>query len=342
MGCSRGLGKQMNRITYIMIFLGFLAVTNAHAVKETETHVFGAARTAIDPLVVKENTKTGSTLPIFDVDFINVQTTDAQAYVSYAAAASIGSLATSLATLAEGPFSPIFTSGILDVDANGFVVASFTTDDIVFSSAANTMTTVESLLNISGSLFTGTNPASEGAEALATAVVNVNVELSGPGVNFSAFGSRTFSEQNIWGQVQTGPQIFNSGVFVGPVFPSSVSFGSVNVPTNTSLTMSVSLSVNASAALDSGGGDAPFSGSASGDALFGTTVQFPTSGPVFLVDSGITVSSVSASIVNNEWLGTPVSASLVPLPPAGLLIVLPVLAMAGRRIKQVPLTSGTI
>ncbi|MGR8948169.1 MAG: hypothetical protein ACU84Q_09000 [Gammaproteobacteria bacterium] len=39
-----------------------------------KTYAFGAARTAIDPLAVKENTKTGSTGSIIDV-----QTPDAQA-----------------------------------------------------------------------------------------------------------------------------------------------------------------------------------------------------------------------------------------------------------------------
>ena len=321
----------MNRILQAAIFFGALITSNAHAVKSLETYVFGAARTAVDPLVVKENSKSSTTLPIIDADFLNVQTTDAQAYVSYAAGASIGSVAASLATLAEGPYSPVFTSGVLDVDATGAVVASFTTDDIVFEAPTNTVTTVESLLNVSGTLFTGTNPASEGAVAIANSTVTVSVEINGPGVNFSAFGSRTLSEQNIWGELETGPEVFDSGVFVGAIFPSAAEFGPVNVPTNTPLTMTVSLSLNAGAALDSQGGEAPFSGRASGDAIFGSTVNFPDSGPVFLVEPGITVSSVSASIVNNAWLGTPVSVSLVPLPPAAALIGLPLLAMMRRR-----------
>ena len=98
--------------------------------------------------------------------------------------------------------------------------------------------------------------------------------------------------------------------------------------------MSVSLFVSGSAALDSGGGESPFSGSASGDAIFGSTVKFPTSGPVFLVEPGINVSSASASIVNNQWLGTPVSVSLVPLPPSSALLALPLLAMLRRRGSQ--------
>ena len=89
--------------------------------------------------------------------------------------------------------------------------------------------------------------------------------------------------------------------------------------------MSVTLTVSGGATLDGFVDSNPYGGAASGDSLFGSTANFSTTGPAFGLGAGESVNSSSASLVGNQWTGTPVSATLVPLPGAVWLLAVPLL-----------------
>lgn len=235
---------------------------------------------------------------------------DTSAHQYSAAAANPGSLAVVARSRVGGVFDSTGGVGPSEaVWASGRAEASFIVDDIIFSGPGfSTQTTIN--FDVSGLLSDMTAAGGAGIFARSTSHVAVSMNFGNdPGPDF--FGSRFRTTEHYDFPLPPVTTESALGDLIGVTFPESFSFGPIPVSLGVAYKLELTLIVSSSARLLGDG-----SGEVLGLADFGSTMSFPTSGPVFGLASGYTANAVSAGIVNNAWTLTPVSVAAVPLPPA--------------------------
>lgn len=244
-----------------------------------------------------------------------------------AAAANAGSLAVVARSHVGGVFD---TSGGVGpseaVWASGRAEASFVVDDIIFSGPGfTTQTSIN--FDVSGLLSDVTSAGGAGIFARSSSHVVVAMNFGNdPGPDFH--GTQFRSTEHYDYPLPPVTTESTQGDLTAVTFPESFSFGPISVSLGVAYKLELTLIVSSSARL---------LGVGSGDVLsladFGSTMSFPTSGPVFNLAAGYSANSVSAGIVDNAWTLTPVSVSAVPLPPA-ILGFAGALWLLGRRPRS--------
>jgi hypothetical protein len=112
-----------------------------------------------------------------------------------------------------------------------------------------------------------------------------------------------------------------TGVFTGDSVPTGFTSAVTSLPVGTFFTVSLQLTTDAGAGYSA---SATILGNDTTDVElqaindFSSTFTFPTSGPVFNLPAGYTVNSVSADIVNNQYLGG--APASVPEPGTSVLL----------------------
>ena len=237
---------------------------------------------------------------------VGVPGTAAHATARASAAANAGSLAVNAYARGAGRFDGAGTGPAVQALAQAEV--SFKIDDLMFSGPSGTVAAALRM-DISGMLEAATDPILLNTISNGTAEFDISVSLN---VTPRQIGQRNHLSSENGGVPGTAIDTFlDSGPTAGVDFPATITFDSVLVPTNTPVTLDVLLEGHGAAILDSLGiGD----GSAFGQSIFGTTVHFPIGSPAFVLPAGYSVQSTTASITDNRWLGTPVSAAPVPVP----------------------------
>ncbi|MCB1739477.1 MAG: hypothetical protein KDK91_03850 [Gammaproteobacteria bacterium] len=232
------------------------------------------------------------------------------------AGANLGSIGAIASSRTEGTYAT--QPGQVPL-ASGQARASFTIDDIQFTGGSpGTLVEVTPLFEVSGDLSRFALPGSDGTVMSASSLIDLDIEF-GPapgGTNFSGRMTSIFQQRGF-----DPPDFeFNAiGDLSGVTFPATIALDPFTAVVGLDYTLTVSLRVQSLAQLG-GIPTGTHNGTISSSALFGSTVSFPTTGPVFLLPDGFSATSLSASIESNEWTGTLVSVAPVPLPGAlGLL-----------------------
>ena len=207
----------------------------------------------------------------------------------------------SLAVIGSAVYSVIDPTN--ETSAQGVATAISTVDDLVFS-GVGTLNGVFLMLDLTGSMSVF------GTASVATSSLTLSFKLQNQ--SFDAFRTVQLPAfffvdgvlDGIWPQ---GVSTFSGPLLVGPFN---------NVPTNTNLSLRMSMSVSPGAFIFPNF-PAVVGNAASAQGDLGNTLSFTSSGPVFSTDDPnfISVNSVQASIVNGIWTGSPVSASPIPGPP---------------------------
>lgn len=241
---------------------------------------------------------------------LSASDSDTFAHQYSAAAANAGSLAVVSRSHVGGVFDSTGGVGPSDaVSAAGSAEARFVVDDIIFSGPGfTTQTSIN--FDVSGMLSDVTAAGGAGIFARSGSHVVTSMKFgNGSGSDF--YGAQFRSTEHY--DFPLPPVVTESeqGDLIGVTFPASFSFGPVFVTLGVAYRLELVLLVSS---------DARLLGDGSGDVLsladFGSTMSFPTSGPVFGLADGYSANSVSAGIVDNVWTLTPVSVAAVPLPPA--------------------------
>lgn len=246
---------------------------------------------------------------------------DTQAYSHGAAAANGGSIAVLAHTRIMGSVDSRApgTADLIQTNVNPQVTLDI--DDIVFTGPGFT-TTATLNLDISGFFDAHAMSNSSGLFAKGSAGVSVLVNWNGGAPEYQGLSSTTVNH-NTYPAPPVETTAANNDL-TGVTFPTTISLGPMIVSLNQAYTLRLYLAAFTSTQADGFG-----IADAGGTSDFGHTLSFPTSGPVFDLPSGYSVSSASADIVDNTWLGTPVSVSLVPL-PAAVWLLMPALALLAR------------
>lgn len=176
-------------------------------------------------------------------------------------------------------------SGNFNYRVEGTAAASFTVDDLVLHGPGPTIFT-SARARLTGRISVGTSVNYSG-------YCSVQASISLAGFNNANGG---FYSENTNG----GNHFINGS---GPLqnFNGLVEFGTIpkNLPTETPLTMTMTLSVGSSIEHYFA-----FSGNGSSNADFGSTLQLVVGKPVFDLPPGYTASSVQANIVDNIYIPT--------------------------------------
>lgn len=266
----------------------------------------------------------GQPAPDSSLNQLSAGDADTFAHQFSGAAANAGSLAVVSRSHAGGVFDTTGGVGPSDaVLASGSAEASFTIDDIVFTGPGfSTQTTINFV--VGGSLSDTTQAGAAGIFARSTSHVTGSMTFgNGSGPNFHGSQFRTTEHYDFPLPPVTTESSQND--FLGVAFPEAFSYGPVTVSLGVPYRLKLVLLVSSSARL---------LGEGSGEVLsladFGSTMSFPTSGPVFDLAPGYTANSLSAGIVDNVWTLAPVSVTAVPLPAAAWAMA-GGLCMIGRR-----------
>lgn len=246
----------------------------------------------------------------------NLQVIDQAAYSRQfsGAAANAGSLAVVTMSNTSGVFDSTGGVGPSEaVWASGLAEAKVVIDDIVFTGPGFSTTTSINV-DVSGLFFNSVSPGGTDIFARSATTVGVAVDFSALGNDFS--GTRIESIEQLGSLAAPTVEQVDIDDLAGFSFPGTISLGDFNVSIGQTYTLELYMFVQSSARLLGNG-----TGSAGNLVDFGSTMNLPTSGPVFTLADGYSVNSVSADIVDNAWLGTPVSVSPIPLPPAVLLLL---------------------
>ena len=251
---------------------------------------------------------------------------DTEALARASVAVNGGSIAVGAYTSLSGE---VDTRGgtVLDRPSVGAdTIVTLIIDDIIFTGPGSSTTTT---LNLAASGFFNANAfASPGVIAFSSARVDMSVQFDmGIGsLDFVGFQSKAVNHNTIANPgLPPAVSEIENGDLTGVSFPDTLNIGSFNVSLNNPYTLKITLGADSSGRIDGFG-----SAVSTGIADFGHTVSFPTAGAVFELAPGYSVNSVSADIVNNEWLGEPVSTTVVPLPGA-LWMLLPALGWLVRK-----------
>ena len=257
--------------------------------------------------------------PDSSLNQLSASDSDTYAHQFSGAAANAGSLAVVSRSHVGGTFDSTGGVGPSNaVWASGAAEARFVIDDIVFTGPGfSTQTTIN--FDVSGLLSDTTQAGMSGIFALSSASVVVSMNLGNdPGPDF--YGTQIRSTQHYNFPLPPVTSVSEQGDLIGVSFPASFDYGPVTVSLGVAYKLEMILAVSSSARLIGNG-----TGEVLSMADFGSTMSFPTAGPVFNLNPGYTVNSFSAGIVDNEWTLEPVSVSAVPLPAAvwGLAAGLP-------------------
>ena len=251
-------------------------------------------------------------------------------YAKGAAASSAGS--GSLATATFASISGPDASNQLEAVARA--QAEMIIDDLVFNGPGSTVTTSLNL-DWSGFMLDVLMPQNEFTYAIANTYVTITGRLFNGGTTYLEFaGNRTVSvSQDGFGAFED-EFVSTSGLIDGGWPPNGDLVTDLFVvPTNTDISLELSLYSESAVGFYPTGTEL-LQGTAFATSDFGHTLNLNADGPVFNLALGETVNSVSSDIENNAWLGTPVSASVVPVPSIFYLIgtgVLLVFVQARRR-----------
>ena len=259
----------------------------------------------------------------------NLQVIDQAAYARQfsAAAANAGSVAVVTISDTSGVFDSTGGVGPSEaVWATGLAEAKVVIDDIIFTGPGFSTTTSINV-DVSGLFSNSVNPGGADIFARSSTSVAVAVDFSASGNDFD--GSRFETVEQLGTNASVTIDQTDVGDLAGFTFPGTISLGNFTVSLNQPYTLELYLFVQSSARLLGDG-----TGSANNLVDFGSTMNLPTSGPVFDLAAGYSVNSVSADIVDNAWLGTPVSVSPIPLPPAAILLIAPLAVLMKRQLYR--------
>lgn len=226
----------------------------------------------------------------------------------YASASAGGG---SVAVVSNSKASGIAPTG-QDTMSQGYNTAESTVTDMIFSGPGPNVNTKLNLLwsgvmghsveSVNGNTYTNSNTS-----------LDINGSIRRPSsTTFLSFSGYISVSKEQYGLNPQTTGIYDGGILTGAYPPSGpLVTAEFNVPTGEPLSFKLVMATNSGTLLLSTSVPAAAEGSATSKADFGGTVHLPTSGPVFDLPAGYTVNSVEANIVDNEWMGTPVSA-----PPA--------------------------
>ncbi|MEQ8660475.1 MAG: hypothetical protein RLW62_06625, partial [Gammaproteobacteria bacterium] len=246
---------------------------------------------------------------------------DSQAYSYGAAAANDGSFAVLAHTRVTGAVDSR-AAGTTDlIQTNVKPEVTLTIDDIDFTAPGFTTTTPLDL-DVSGFFDAHAMSDSSGLFATGSAGVSVLVNWDGGAAEYTGLSSTTVNH-NTFPAPQFETSVANNDL-AGVTFPTTISLGPMDVSLNQAYTLRLCRSTFASTQVDGFG-----MADAGGTSDFGHTLGCSTNRPVSDLPAGYSVNAASADIVDNQWLGTPVSVSLVPLPAAAWLLA-PALALLAR------------
>lgn len=317
-----------NILSILTIALFCSSASFGAAAGETEARVYGSAFNFIDSTETNEIEANSATESNINVAAESGDSTTPEVFTRHrsSAAANLGSVGVVATSQAAGTFN--LGSGQAP-SANGRAFAEFTIDDIVFSGPTTLFETSVNL-EVSGSLMDISTPLSSGV--VTTAATSVDI--------FASFGigtsTTTLTGRQTTRYVQSGfnppstDQFFEGEDLVGVSFPSTLTLEPFQVSTGLTYELTVSLFVSSSAKLGGIPGNT-HSGDVTASALFGSTANLPLLADVFNLPAGYTANSISANIVDNAWLGTPVSVSAVPLPGAFWLMITGIVLVRSRR-----------
>lgn len=266
--------------------------------------------------------KTWASTPQASINPILVQTGESRAFAYSVAHGNGGSLAVLAHGVSEGEVTSSPGFGLPDaVITTSLAEGTLIIDDLIFTGPGHSTVVTLNIL-VSGYLF-NLPQANNHVTAYTSSYVTLGVNWNHGATEFSGSQSKIVEQTDYLGPLETHENA--GGDFAGVDFPHLISLGEYSVSLNTPYTLRLFLGVSARTNLTGHG-----IGFARADSDFGHTVSFPQTGPVFNIEEGYSVSSVSADIVDNQWLGTPVEATLVPLPPA-LWLLVPALSLLGLR-----------
>lgn len=233
-------------------------------------------------------------------------------YAKGAAAASAGS--GSLATATFASISGPDASNQLEAVARA--QAEMIIDDLVFDGPGSTVATSLNL-DWSGLMMDVLMPQNEFTYGIANTYVTISGRLFSGSTTYLEFsGNRTVSVlQDGFGSIEE-EFVSTSGLIDGAWPPSGdLVTDMFVVPTYTDISLELSLYSESAVAFYPTGTEL-LEGTAFATSDFGHTLNLNADGPVFNLALGETVNSLSGDLQNNTWLGTPVSASVVPVPSA--------------------------
>lgn len=304
-------------------FFSFSVIFDAVA-GETEARVYGSAFNFIDSVETNELEGNSSTETNLSVSAESGDSTTPEVFTRHrsSAAANLGSVGVVATSQAVGTYN--LGSGQAP-NANGRAFAEFTIDDIVFSGPAGLFETSVNL-DVSGSLMDISTPLSSGVVTSAGTSVDIFASFGRGTSNTTLAGRQTTTYIQSGFNPPSTDQFFEGEELVGVSFPTTLTLEPFQVSTGLTYELTVSLFVSSSAQLGGIPGNT-HSGDVTASALFGTTANLPLLADVFNLPAGYTVNSLSSNIVDNAWLGTPVSVSAVPLPGAFGLMITAVVTM---------------
>jgi hypothetical protein len=221
------------------------------------------------------------------------------------AAVNAGSAATAAFARAGGAWGPV--PGGSQILANCEAATSFEVDDFMVTGGGGL---VDAYLNLDLSGFqdqtTELIPVSGNVLGSTSARVFVHVEIGGQAIQ---------TRKWITTSQETGQAPDVTVVFLDPeldvALPATIGIGPFQVTANQAFDLKVVLlSDSLSQWFGINGG----SGLSETVVDYGSTLSLSTSGPVFDLPVGFTASSISADVVDNTWLGSPVDPVIVPEP----------------------------
>ena len=245
---------------------------------------------------------------------LNVQTVGdpaTYAWVFAGAAANGGSAAVVSRSHSFGTVDSTGGVGLEDsINAHGEASAKVVIDDFVFSGPGGVINDAYLNLDVSGLLIGSALTITRSAFADSSSFFSMGAHFEGLA---NMQGSQGLRIEHY--DASQPPEIRPSevGDLVGVSFPEIISVGPFAVSTNGVYTIEFSIAVQTDTNLFGVG-----EGQSIGFADFGSTVSLSINGPVFTLPAGFSASSATANVVDNQWMGTPVSvvAPSVPLPPA--------------------------
>lgn len=228
----------------------------------------------------------------------------------------------SAASAASGSLAVVSTASLMGPDYSGTLeavsesTARMTIDDIVFNGPGSSVTTSLNL-DWSGSMMETLLPQNFDTYGTTNNTLSISGRLFGNNTTYLEFrGERIVSvEQDSPIAIPT-ESVSTTGILAGQWPPNGFNdlvTDTFSVPTGTDISLELTLYTRSTAGYYLTG-SSHIEGTAYSAADFGHTLSLNSDGSVFNLATGENVNSVNGNIASNSWNGTPVSASVVPVP----------------------------